>query len=270
MHDKKSELTLADVPQHRPAAGHDAPAWPGEYLKRFKATEEDADALIRSDAQNYYVTDNLVKGTVKSVDAAKDLLVVQQKVHNKSVDRKLSIAADTEITITPKGETKTKTASGKSGLQLLERLEGKSVQVRLPNRVTRIDVVFAADPLTRPAIDMLYQLEKAVPEALPSELAGSSLAYVGPTTSLRDLSIVKQRDQHVIQLLVPAVVLVLLLILLRRTVISIYLVLSVIFSYLCTFGVTWARLPTLGGDEVPRSRLEGADLPVHDHPGGRR
>jgi putative drug exporter of the RND superfamily len=177
LHDKKSELTLADVRSIAQPLGTTAPA--REYLKRFKATEEDADSLIRDDAQNFYVSQ-----TEKSA-----------------------------------------------------------------NHVTRIDVVFAADPLTRGAIDMLDQLEKAVPEALPPELSGSSLAYVGPTTSLRDLSVVKQRDQHLIQMLVPAVVFVLLLILLRRTVVSVYLVLSVIFSYLCTFGVTWLVFRMLGGDE---------------------
>ena len=123
--------------------------------------------------------------------------------------------------------------------------------MRFPERVTRIDVVFAADPLTRPAIDMLYQLEKAVPEALPPELAGSTLACMSGRSDdcLRDLSIVKQRDQHLIQILVPCVVFVLLLILLRRTVVSVYLVLSVVFSYLCTFGVTWLVFRILTGDQ---------------------
>ena len=116
------------------------------------------------------------------------------------------------------------------------------------NHVTRIDVTFAADPLTHCAIEMLVPLEKSLAEALPAELAGATIAFVGPTASLRDLSVIKQRDQRLIQILVPGVVLVLLLVVLRRVVVSVYLVLSVVFSYLCTLGVTWLLFRTLDGD----------------------
>jgi hypothetical protein len=80
----------------------------------------------------------MVKGTIKSVDAEKDLLVVSQKVKNESVDRELSITADTEVTVTAKGETKT--ASGKNGLQLLEGLEGSSIQVKCDKDVNVLSV----------------------------------------------------------------------------------------------------------------------------------
>jgi uncharacterized membrane protein YdfJ with MMPL/SSD domain len=140
----KDDLKLADVRSIAQPLGTTKPA--REYLKRFKSTEDDADSIIRDDAQNFYVCQ-----TEKSA-----------------------------------------------------------------NHVTRIDIVLSADPLTRGAIDMLDRLEKKVGESLPPELAGSKIAFVGPTASIRDLSIVKQRDQHLIQVLVPCVVLVLLLILLRR------------------------------------------------------
>jgi RND superfamily putative drug exporter len=173
----KDDLKLADVRSIAQPLGTTKPA--REYLKRFKSTEDDADSIIRDDAQNFYVCQ-----TEKSA-----------------------------------------------------------------NHVTRIDIVLSADPLTRGAIDMLDRLEKKVGESLPPELAGSKIAFVGPTASIRDLSIVKQRDQHLIQVLVPCVVLVLLLILLRRVIVSVYLVLSVVFSYLCTFGVTWLVFRMLGGHE---------------------
>jgi hypothetical protein len=80
----------------------------------------------------------MVKGTIKSVDAEKDLLVVNQKVKAESVDRELSITADTEVSVTAKGETKT--ASGKAGLQLLEGLEGASVQVKCDKDVNVLSV----------------------------------------------------------------------------------------------------------------------------------
>jgi putative drug exporter of the RND superfamily len=177
LRDPKNDLALVDIRSIAQPLGTTEPA--REYLKRYKAKEEDADALIREDAQTFYVSQ-----TEKSA-----------------------------------------------------------------NHVTRIDVIFGVDPLTSGAIGMLDRLEKTVAASLPPELAGSRISYVGPTASIRDLSVVKQRDQHLIQILVPCVILVLLLVLLRRTVLSVYLVLSVIFSYLCTFGVAWLVFRILAGDD---------------------
>src|SRR5262249_30904944 len=92
-------------------------------------------------------------------------------------------------------------------------------------------------------------LEEAVNAALPSELSGSRIELVGSTAMLRDLSKVKQSDERLIQILVPIVVLLLLLIVLRRLVLSIYLILSVLFSYLATLGLTYLVFRLLIGDE---------------------
>ena len=59
----------------------------------------------------------------------------------------------------------------------------------------------------------------------------------------------KGRDERLVQILVPAVVLVLLLLVLRRAVVSLYLVLSVLFSYLATLGVTFLVFGLLRGAE---------------------
>ena len=45
----------------------------------------------------------MVKGTIKSVDTSKDLLIVNQKVKNEVVDRELSITADTEFVVNAGG-----------------------------------------------------------------------------------------------------------------------------------------------------------------------
>ena len=62
LHDKKTELTISDIRSIAQPLGSTEAA--REYLKRFKATEEDADALIRDDAQNFYVSQ-----TVKSANS---------------------------------------------------------------------------------------------------------------------------------------------------------------------------------------------------------
>ena len=70
----------------------------------------------------------MVKGTIKLVDPAKDLLVVNQKVKNEVVDRELSILDTTEFVII--SGTDKKEAVGRGGLQLLEGKEGSPVQVK--------------------------------------------------------------------------------------------------------------------------------------------
>src|SRR5205807_4124622 len=68
----------------------------------------------------------------------------------------------------------------------------------------------------------------------------SQLYAVGPTASVRDLQTVMQRDRGRIQSLVLASVFVILVLLLRRLVVTVYLLLSVLFSYYATMGVTFA------------------------------
>ena len=70
----------------------------------------------------------MVKGTVKSVDVKTGVLVVAQDVKSEKVDRQLSITDNVEWTIKTGGETKTVT--GKEGLALISGSEGASVQVK--------------------------------------------------------------------------------------------------------------------------------------------
>src|SRR5262249_41648838 len=70
--------------------------------------------LGSAEAQNAK-KNQMVKGTIKSVEADKDVLIVAQQVKNEKVDRELSITPDVEFTITAKG--KTETANGRNGLR---------------------------------------------------------------------------------------------------------------------------------------------------------
>src|SRR5258708_2936799 len=84
----------------------------------------------------------MVKGTIKSVDPAKNLLVVNQKVKNEAVDRELSILDSTEFAITIGGDTKEYV--GKEALQLLVGKEGASVQVKCDKDVNVLKVTVKA------------------------------------------------------------------------------------------------------------------------------
>lgn len=116
-------------------------------------------------------------------------------------------------------------------------------------KVTKLDLTLTSDPLSQGGIDNLVSVEKVLPSLLPKELKGSQIEFVGATASLRDLSEIKRSDQYLIQILVSIVVLLLLIILLRRVVVSIYLIVSVLFSYLATLGLTYLVFRYLPGEE---------------------
>jgi RND superfamily putative drug exporter len=100
--------------------------------------------------------------------------------------------------------------------------------------VTHMDLMLGVELFSRRAIGDMDKIE----DALRLDLPESDLAFTGPTASARDLAVVKQSDQRQAEILVPVVVFVLLLLVLRRVVISVYLVVSVLFSYLATLGLT--------------------------------
>lgn len=84
----------------------------------------------------------MVKGTIKSVDYQKALLIVDQKVKNETVQRELSITETTEFVFKENGEEKS--AIGKEGLIILEGKEGSAVQVKCDKdvNVLRVTVTF--------------------------------------------------------------------------------------------------------------------------------
>jgi len=111
--------------------------------------------------------------------------------------------------------------------------------------VTRVDVVFDADPFARESIQQLAAVEAAIDKPLREDeslksLSHASFHYVGPTASIRDLKTVTDHDQVKIDLLVLGSVFLILVLLLRKPAISAYLIVSVFFSYFVTLGVAFA------------------------------
>jgi hypothetical protein len=76
----------------------------------------------------------MVKGTIKTVDTSKDVLIVDQKVKNESVERELSITPDTQF------EVDGKVANGRAGLQLLSGKEGAAVNIKCDKDVNVLKV----------------------------------------------------------------------------------------------------------------------------------
>jgi RND superfamily putative drug exporter len=111
---------------------------------------------------------------------------------------------------------------------------------------TRLEVVLATSPFSHQGIDSLDRIERSVRDALPAELRQETrIDTVGATASVRDLATVMREDRTRIELLVLASVFVVLVLLLRRLVVPIYLLLSVLFTYYATLGLTFLLFQAL-------------------------
>jgi putative drug exporter of the RND superfamily len=105
---------------------------------------------------------------------------------------------------------------------------------------TRFDLILNQSPFSRQSIEDLDRIEQAVRSALPADSRqDSQLYFVGATASVRDLATVMQADRTRIEILVLASVFVILILLLRRFVVPFYLLVSVLFSYYTTLGVSF-------------------------------
>jgi len=76
----------------------------------------------------------MVTGTIKTVDTEKSVLVINQKVKNETVDRELSITEDVEF------QVGAQTATGSKGIELIQNRVGASVKVKCDKDVNVLKV----------------------------------------------------------------------------------------------------------------------------------
>jgi RND superfamily putative drug exporter len=111
----------------------------------------------------------------------------------------------------------------------------------LEGKVTRLDLITRYDPFSLESILLLDELEgyfrdlKAQPN---SDWEGAEFCFAGTTAVIRDLRSVTSSDLLRIQQLVPMAVLFVLFVILRRPLVSIYLILSVLLGYFVSIGTT--------------------------------
>ena len=134
----------------------------------------------------------------------------------------------------------------------------------LAGKVLRIDLVFDIDPFSPESVNRLAAAEQAVRDALSeveaaernasddpalyaSLVAETEVLTLGSTASIRDLKAVTDKDRVLIAVLVTVAVYLVLVALLGRPAICLYLIATVVFSFLATLGVThtvfWLRNP---------------------------
>ncbi len=129
--------------------------------------------------------------------------------------------------------------SNKSPTETMHR-HAQDFYVSSDGHVTQLQIILTCNPLGQKSLDLFARLEKAIKAALPDNLQQPEILYLGQTVSVRDLTTVTYHDQDRIELLVASAVFLILLLLLRRPVVSFYLVLSVLLSFYTTLGATFA------------------------------
>jgi RND superfamily putative drug exporter len=108
------------------------------------------------------------------------------------------------------------------------------------NHITRLDVVFRTSPFSEPALaglDSALERVRSVARSTP-ELRNAQIGLGGTTVQISDLKRVTTEDQHRMYVLVTLGVYGILVVLLRRPGICLYLIITVIFGYLGSLGLT--------------------------------
>jgi RND superfamily putative drug exporter len=105
---------------------------------------------------------------------------------------------------------------------------------------TRLDLILQDGPFSQQSLNYLNRIEQTLREDLSEDASGGQLYFVGTTASVRDLQTVTQGDRQRIEILVLSSVFLVLVVLLRRLIVPVYLLLSVLFSYFVTLGAAFA------------------------------
>ncbi len=107
--------------------------------------------------------------------------------------------------------------------------------------VTRFDLVCDYDPFSHESIRLLGAIDdwlKKKSQAPNSAWHDVSFDYIGVTAGIRDLDEVNRSDTFWVGVYVAVAVLIVLLFLLRRPLVSLYLIFTVVFGYLVSLGLT--------------------------------
>ncbi len=125
----------------------------------------------------------------------------------------------------------------------MSRLHFVANEPRFANRLIRLDVIVQEDPFSQAAARRLKAITDQTRNVLDSQQGDSGtsweLYFTGTTASIEDLREVTLRDTGRIKVAVILAVLAVLVLVLRRTVLSLYLIATVLLSYYATLGLTY-------------------------------
>lgn len=121
----------------------------------------------------------------------------------------------------------------------------------LANQVARFELILEYDPFSLDAIQVVDRVQETLERltrAPDSFWHGAQFALTGTAAAIRDLRSVTQRDNVRIQILVVLAVFAVLLVILRRPAVCAYMMVTVLFSYYVTMGITMLFFAAVYGD----------------------
>ena len=127
------------------------------------------------------------------------------------------------------------------------------------NHITRLDVVFKADPFSAESLATLERVDETLhsASAVGQPLEGTSaIGFAGSTAAVSDLKRVTTSDEHKMYFLVTLGVYTILVILLRRPGICLYLIATVVLGYLASLGITDLVFRALHRGDTPWNGLD--------------
>ncbi len=121
------------------------------------------------------------------------------------------------------------------------KIPGEKPDEQQNHNVTRLELTAELDPFARDSITHLTELQNEIRSLLPDAIRSQTeILVTGSTASIRDLKSVTDRDQIRIDLLATIIVFLILVVLLRHPAICVYLMVTVLFSYLVALGATYS------------------------------
>ncbi|TWT67563.1 MMPL family transporter [Allorhodopirellula solitaria] len=135
----------------------------------------------------------------------------------------------------------------------LARMHFVANEPSFTHRLIRLDVIVREDPFSQAAAQKLEEIATKVRGVLAERQRDTDTAwelfYTGTTASIVDLREVTLRDTGRIKMAVILAVLAVLIFVLRRVVLSVYLIATVLLSYYATLGLTYWFFRTLDGPD---------------------
>jgi RND superfamily putative drug exporter len=185
-------------------------------------------------------------GDLDSKDGKRALAQLTKDLYVEGVDSVRSLAE-------PRGDPPSGFSLKKAALQSheLTRALYLSKLPQLHGDVARFELLLESDPFSHEAMETLNTVERTLREQTGHEESywqDARFVFAGTTAALRDLRTVTRSDNVRIQVLVVLAVLGVLLCILRRPLICVYLILSVLFSYYVTMGLTELIFGWIYGD----------------------
>lgn len=157
----------------------------------------------------------------------------------------LKVRSLTEPLGDPPGTFNPLSVAGRQKIAVLRHPRTKATYLatapNLSGKVTRFDLITGYDPFSMESVALFNYIERqlvTLTQDPNSDWYKASFDFVGTTAGIRDLKEVTSSDETLIQRLVVLAVLAVLVVLLRRPMVSLYLILSVLFSYFITIGLT--------------------------------